>query len=181
MNKLLILSSVSILCSLGCTRSVTNPSVTNEQLFPTVRGETLTKEEVILPDKFRGSPTVLLVGYEQKAQFDIDRWILGLLQADVPVKIVEVPTIAGMMPEMVQGFISSGMRKGIPEADWASVVTVFGDAHKIIQLLGNEKPMVAHVVLLDKSGRVRWTAASGYSASQILALKDLVRNLGERG
>lgn len=131
----------------------------------------------MLPDKYLGKPTLLLIGYQQKTQFDIDRWILGALQSDIQAEIVEVPTIAGMMPQMVQGFINNGMRSGIPQNDWASVVTVYEDAPKIITALGNERPQSAYVVLLDKEGRMVWTSNIGYSASQILELKKVVDQL----
>jgi|694.fasta_scaffold06948_13 hypothetical protein len=161
----------------GCSSTVPAPASLKDAPFPRVRGESLTKQEVILPDRYLGKPTLMLVGYLQKSQFDIDRWILGALQADIPVQIVEVPTIAGMMPQMVQGFINSGMRSGIPESDWASVVTVYEDAPKIIAALGNERPQSAYAVLLSKDGRIVWTSNIGYSAGQILDLKKTVESL----
>lgn len=158
--------------------SVVKPASTVTQTpFPHVTGESLTRERVTIPDAYRGKNTLLLVGYTQKAQFDIDRWILGVLQADIPVEIVEVPTIAGMMPQMVQGFINNGMRSGIPQNDWASVVTVYEDASKIIQLLGNERPQSAYAVLLDRAGVIVWSSNIGYSASQIMTLKQTVQKL----
>lgn len=164
---------------LGCSSTVVNtPSDLTSKTFPRVAGNSLAKEPIVIPDSYRGKNTVLLVGYQQKAQFDIDRWILGILQADVPVQIVEVPTIAGMMPQMVQGFIDGGMRSGIPEKDWASVVTVYEDADKIISAIGNERPQSAHAVLLDKDGKIVWSSNQGYSAGQILELKELVQKLG---
>jgi hypothetical protein len=78
---------------------------------------------------------------------------------------------------MVQGFINNGMRKGIPSSDWASVVTVYEDAPKIIAALGNERPQSAYAVLLDKDGRIVWTSTLGYSATQVLELKTLVESL----
>jgi hypothetical protein len=144
-----------------------------------VQGNTLTKQAVTLPDSYRGKITLMLVGYTQKAQFDIDRWILGALQSDIKAEIVEVPTIAGMMPQMVQGFIDNGMRSGIPKSDWASVVTVYEDAPKIIEALGNERPQSAYVVLLNKEGRIVWTSNSGYSATQVLELKKRVESLSQ--
>ncbi len=146
--------------------------------FPQVQGRALNDKQVTLPDAYRGKPTLVLVGYIQRAQFDIDRWILGALQAGIKAQIVEVPTIAGMAPRMVQGFIDSGMRSGIPESDWGSVVTVYEDAPLIIEALGNEKPNVARAVLLDKNGTIVWTSNSGYSASQILELEKMVAALG---
>jgi hypothetical protein len=175
--KLLMGLIISSILLLACSSTVTAPATIIDKPFPRVNGNSLDKAAVTIPDSYLGRATLLLIGYEQKAQFDIDRWILGLLQADVAVQIVEVPTIAGMVPQMVQQFIDSGMRSGIPKQDWASVVTVYEDAPKIIAALGNERPRSAYAVLLDKSGRIVWAANQGYSAQQILDLKQVVDRL----
>lgn len=162
---------------LACSSTVPTPKQIVATRFPSVRGESLTRQSVTIPDAYQGRPTLLLVGYVQRAQFDIDRWILGVLQAEIPVALVEVPTIAGMMPQMVQGFINNGMRSGIPEADWRTVVTVYEDADKIVAALGNERPQSAYVVLLDAEGRITWTSNKGYSATQVLELKRIVQEM----
>jgi hypothetical protein len=169
---------ISLLLLSACSSTVLTPPDLSSKTFPQVQGKSLDGQEITIPDSYRGKVTVLLIGYQQKTQFDIDRWILGLLQADVPVQIVEVPTIAGMMPQVVQGFIDNGMRSGIPKTDWASVVTVYEDASKIIEAIGNERPQSTHVVLLDKAGKIVWTTNSGYSAHQVMELKEVVQNLG---
>lgn len=174
--KIVALAFVSLLC-VACTAKVATPRDVQNSMFPTVHGTNLNKEPITLPDHYRGKVTLVLIGYTQKTQFDIDRWILGALQAEVPAEIVEVPTIAGMMPQMVQGFIDNGMRSGIPKSDWAAVVTVYEDAPKIIEALGNERPQSAYAVLLNKEGRIVWSSNSGYSASQILELKKMAASL----
>ena len=164
---------------MACSSTVQTPTVVLGKQFPTVIGQNLSKGTVTLPDAYFGKPSVFLVGYKQNTQFDIDRWILGLLQADVSANIVEVPTIAGMMPQMVQSFIDSGMRSGIPAQDWSSVVTVYEDASKIIDALGNDRPQSAHVVLLDKQGQIVWSSSAGYSAREVLVLKEKIRQLND--
>lgn len=176
----LLITSLLVTCSfvlIACSSVVPAPSQVRNTRFPTVQGTSLESKKVTIPDDFLGKPTLLLVGYVQRAQFDIDRWILGALQADVKATIVEVPTIAGMLPQMVQGFIDGGMRSGIPKSDWASVVTVYEDAPKIIQALGNERPQSAYAVLLDKDGRIAWSSNIGYSAAQILELKKIAEQV----
>lgn len=161
----------------GCSTQVAAPANIKNSQFPSVWGTSLRGDKVALPAHFEGKNTLLLVGYVQRAQFDIDRWILGALQAELNVEIVEVPTIAGMLPQMVQSFIDNGMRSGIPKSDWGSVITVYEDAPKIIAALGNERPQSAYAVLLDKQGRIVWTSNIGYSAAQILELKKLVDSM----
>lgn len=173
-----IFTIILILSLIACSAStIQTPNNLIDKEFPKVKGQSLAKEDITIPDSYRGKPAILLIGYLQKTQFDIDRWILGLLQADVKAKIVEVPTIAGMMPQMVQGFIDNGMRSGIPTSDWASVVTVYEDAPKIISALGNERPQSARVVLLNSDGKIVWSSNSGYSATQVLELKGIVDSL----
>lgn len=161
----------------ACSRTVILDKSQPNQSFPSVIGNSLDEKRVRIPEDFKGNNTVLLIGYKQRAQFDIDRWILGILQADVDVKIVEIPTITGMMPQVVQEFIDNGMRSGIPESDWGSVITVYEDADIIVNTIGNERPQSAHVVLLDKDGRIIWKSNIGYSASQVLELKKIVKSL----
>lgn len=173
----ILLFSIIPLVFVACSSKVSTPQNVQNSLFPKVQGNSLTQQPVTLPDSYRGKVTLLLIGYTQKAQFDIDRWILGALQADIKAEIVEVPTIAGMMPQMVQSFIDNGMRSGIPKSDWASVVTVYEDAPKIIQALGNERPQSAYVALLNKEGRIVWTSNIGYSATQVLELKKTADSL----
>lgn len=163
----------------GCSATISTPTDIKGKAFPQVKGQSLDKQIITIPDHYSGKDTVLLIGYEQKTQFDIDRWILGLLQAEVPVQIVEIPTIAGMMPQMVQSFINNGMRSGIPKEDWASVVTVYEDAPKIINAIGNERPQSAQVVLLNKNGEIVWSTNRGYSAGQVLELKKVVEKTGK--
>ena len=163
-----------LLAAVGCSRTVPTPSDLGGSKFPQVRAEGLDGKAVVVPDDYLGKETVLLVGYTQRAQFDIDRWILGILQADIAVQLVELPTIPGMMPVVVQGFITKGMRGGIPQEDWAAVATVFEDADIIVNTLGNDRPQNAYVVLLNSTGEIIWNTNRGYSAQQVLQMKEIV-------
>jgi len=147
------------------------------EAFPRVSGEALSGEAVTLPDDLLGQPTILLVGYVQETQFDLDRWLLGLLDRGTPASIREVPTIPGLVPGLLSDNIDSGMRKGIPSEDWSSVVTVYGDGDAIVKLTGNTLPRNTRVLLLDADGVIRWFHDRGYSAGQMLDLDRAAREL----
>lgn len=161
--------------AVGCASTTPNRDPVGE-LFPSVRGESLAGEPYRLPDDLAGDKALLLVGYVQKAQFDADRWLLGLLQAEVPVKVLEVPTIPGLFPRMLAGTIDSGMRKGIPSEDWQSVVTVYRDADKVVRFTGNTNGRNIRVLLLDEDGRVIWFHDRGYSPGKLLEMARKVRS-----
>ena len=170
---------ISLLLALSlcaCSSTLQNRSPIGEE-FPSVTGTSLEEKTVRIPTDYRGDPVVLLVGYTQRSQFDLDRWILGLTQLQTPVKIVEVPTIAGLIPGMFSDQIDSGMRSGIPQEDWGGVVTVYDDGDAIVSFLGNVGPNNGRILLLDKEGIVRWFWDRGYSATGVTKLHENVLSL----
>ena len=155
----------------GCSSTVKNKNPIG-RVFPTVTGKTLSDVDVMLPTAWAGKPVVLLVGYLQDSQFDLDRWTLGLLQAKFSCNIVEVPTISGLIPSMISQTIDDGMRSGIPKEDWASVITLYGDsARPVVEMTGNENGRNGRIILLDSTGRIVWFWDQGFSAKRLLELK----------
>ena len=148
------------------------------ETFPSVVGQSLEKERTEMPAAFAGEPAVLLIGYLQRAQFDIDRWVMGLLQSGVDARIVEVPTIPGLVPSLASGWIDDGMRSGIPREDWGAVVTLYGEAARpVAELTGTEKGRLTRVVVLDAEGEVVWFDDEGYAPRKALQVADLVSRL----
>jgi hypothetical protein len=177
MNKSHFFLLPLVVLFIACSGTVPGLRDLTNTPFPQVQGTSLEEESVTIPDAYSGEPTLFLVGYKQRAQFDIDRWILGVLQAQIKIRIIELPTIAGMMPRIIKDYINQGMRGGIPNSDWGSVVTVYEDAQKIINVLGNQRPQNCYAVLVDKNGIIVWSSNKGYSASQVLELKTITENL----
>ena len=138
--------------------------------FPTTTGNTLSGKEVSLPEDFAGKKVLLIVGYEQDSQFDIDRWLVGLTMAKAEIDIYEVPTIPGLVPGMFAGRIDEGMRSGIPSEAWASVITVYDDGDAIAAFTGNENPLPGRVLLLSPSGEVVWFHDRGFSPTHLTQL-----------
>jgi hypothetical protein len=168
-----LVGALLVAVATGCASTPPNRDPVGE-VFPSVRGESLAGEDYRLPEDFAGRKILLLVGYVMNSQFDIDRWLLGLLQAEVDVPFIEVPTIDGLLPGMFAGQIDSGMRKGIPREDWPAVITVYGDADEIVRFTGKENPRNARVLLLDEDGKVIWFHDRGYSARLILEIEELI-------
>ena len=163
-------AAASVLAASSCSTTWPRRDPSGEQL-PQVTGTSLASAEVTLPDVASGEPLLLLIGYVQDAQFDLDRWLLGLDQLGWATKSYEVPTMPGMLPRMFRGFIDNGMRSGIPEEDWAAVVTVYREADKLAAFTGNEGTRNGRILLLDGAGKVVFYHDRGYSVS---ALKRLV-------
>ncbi|MDG1731636.1 MAG: hypothetical protein P8H39_01525 [Thalassotalea sp.] len=156
--------SISLLLSitlLGC--STTYPNKTNlSGPFPSVSGESLEQNKVVIPEHFKGEQTLLLIGYVQNSQFDIDRWLIGLDMTQTNVAVYELPTMSGMFPKMFKTVIDNGMRKGIPKEIWKGVITIY-DGEPIKEFTGNENPSNARVIMLNKQGEVIYFYDRGFS------------------
>lgn len=163
--------------AVGCSSTIPNRNPVGEP-FPAVAGEALDGQPWQIPRDLAGKPAILLIGFVQDSQFDIDRWLLGIVQAETPVAFLELPTIKGLVPRMFKGKIDEGMRQGIPVEDWRGVVTLWSDdAKRVVELTGNELPNNARVILLDGEGRVAWVADHGYSARGMIDLDARAREL----
>jgi hypothetical protein len=176
-RALLAVGLAALLLTAACSSPPANRDPTGA-LFPAVEGRALDGTAVQLPADLAGAPAVLLVGYVMEAQFDIDRWLIGLAQLQTPVRCLELPTIEGMVPGLFSGTIDEGMRSGIPVEDWGAVVTLYGDeAAPVVELTGRQGPRNGRVFLLDGSGRVVWFHDRGFSASILMQVDARAREL----
>lgn len=172
MKKIILILFVSILF-IGCATTYTNRNPVGE-MFPSINGESLEETEVEMPEYFKDSQVVLLLGYKQDSQFDIDRWLIGLDMTKTKVKVYELPTIQGMLPRMFSTFIDEGMRSGIPKELWGGVITVYADGAELQEFTGNENPNNARVLLLDNNGKVIYFFDRGFSVFAMNELKEMI-------
>lgn len=158
-----------LVSSVACTSTIPRQNPVGST-FPSIQARDLAGEERSFPGEFAGAPALVILGYIQKTQFDVDRWLLGLTQADRGLPVVEMPAARGLVPRIISGTIDGGMRSGIPEEDWRSVVTVYKQSDQLANWTGTEDPRNARVLLLDAEGKVIWFHDRGYSAGKLLEM-----------
>lgn len=157
----------------GCSTNYANQSLVGKT-FPAVSGQNLEEQRVNIPQDFNEELTLLLIGYKQNSQFDIDRWLIGLDMTKTDVAVYEVPTIQGLFPRMFSTLINNGMRAGIPKPLWKGVITVYQDGDKVQAFTGNEDPNNARVILLNKAGKIIYFYDDGFSVAALNELKTMV-------
>lgn len=175
--RLFVLNLLLILVS-GCSTMYPNQDVTGKS-FPAVKGESLEKQLVNIPADFTEPFTLLLVGYKQNSQFDIDRWLIALDMTETRVDVYEIPTMQGLFPRMFSTMIDNGMRKGIPKELWKGVITVYQDGDMVQKFTGNENPNNARVLLLDENGIIIYFHDAGFSVSALNQIRDLLTPINE--
>jgi hypothetical protein len=167
--------SLFLLLMAACSTQYKNQSITG-QPFPSVSGVNLDKQFVNIPEDFKSNNTLLLIGYKQNSQFDIDRWLIGLDMTNTAIEVYEIPTIQGLFPRMFSTMIDNGMRAGIPKPLWKGVVTVYKDGEQVQAFTGNENPNNARVVLLNEKGIVLYFYDEGFSVKALNQVRDILSN-----
>ena len=167
---------LTTLFTTACSSVFPNQSLTG-QTFPSVNGDTLEQQSMKLPEDFNGDLSLLLIGYKQDSQFDIDRWLIALDMTETEVEVYEIPTIQGLFPRMFSTTINNGMRKGIPKDLWKGVITIYEDGEKIQAFTGNEDPNNTRVVLLDESGKIIYFYDDGFSVTALNELRFILAEM----
>lgn len=178
-----VLVAVAILAAVAVSFAACSTTYPRRQpvgeRFPSVAGSALDGATVALPDVGKGAPMLLLIGFQQNTQFDLDRWLLALSQSGWTTRTYEVPTLPGLMPGMFSGFIDGGMRRGIPQEDWGGVVTLYADAKRVAEFTGNDDGLPGRVVLLDGDGVVAFFHDRGFSVGALAKLQETRSALGK--
>jgi len=157
---------LTILSITACSSTYTNRTPT-EEFFPSVSAKDLNDRDITVPDDLKGDLRLLLIGYVQDAQFDIDRWLIGLDMTNTNIAAYELPTISGMFPRMFKDAINNGMRAGIPKQLWGGVITIYDGAEKVKQLTGTQNPNNARVIILNQLGNIIYFYDEGFSVKAL--------------
>ena len=142
--------------------------------LPELRGEFLTRREVVLPQAAEGRVTLLLLGFTYQSRFAVEAWaerFRAQYQADPRVAFYEVPIIGGMA-KLAKWFIDSGMRRGTPPEDYEHVITVYRNAETWKRRVGFAELDTAYLILLDRTGRVAWRHQGAFEDRAFQALCD---------
>jgi hypothetical protein len=174
-SKYTVIAGIALIPILLSNCSSTYPNrIPIGEAFPEVKGRSLNKEQIEIPGHFSGSKVILLLGYKQDSQFDIDRWLIGLDMTKVGISVYEIPTIQGLFPRMFQTTIDNGMRSGIPKELWGGVITIYKDGERVQNFTGNEAPNNARVILLSENGVIMYFHDRGFSVPALNSLREKI-------
>lgn len=152
--------------------------------FPTVAGDNLNGRRIEFPQGLDAPYAILLVAFYQQQQTDVNTW-LGEAKAIVAdhanVEYYELPTISGSWT-IARGWIDGGMRRGIPAfADRERTVTLYTDTDEFRRLSGIDNPARIWSGLIDRMGRVYWSARGPATPQALADLRKAVREVAAPG
>jgi len=150
-----------------------------EEKLPQLKGQFLTGRNAVLPDAAGGRVALLALGFTYESRFAVEDWIRHFRKdfgENQEVTFFEIPMIGGLA-RMGKWFIDSGMRKGTPKADQENVITVYGGVDAWKERVGFGDPKAAYLILIDKSGVIRWRHSGAFEETQYQALESAVKGL----
>jgi hypothetical protein len=148
---------------------------------PSLRGQTLDGKPIVLPVAAAGKVTLLVLGASRKGGDRTGPWKDHFV-ADFgsnPNATYYVAALLQGAPGPFRGMIRSSMRSGTPVASQGHVLTSTSDNDAWKKYLNMRDDALPGVLLLDGSGRARWSYNGVFDPGQYQALKQAVEALLE--
>src|SRR5215472_11907752 len=148
---------------------------------PKLRGQTLDGKAIVLPDAAAGKMILLVLGASKKAGDRTGPWkdhFVADFGSNSNASYYVAALLQGV-PGPFRGMIRSGMRRGTPAAAHGHVLTSTSDNDAWKKYLNMRDDAVPGVLVLDTSGRARWSLNGVFDPGQYEALKKAVEALLE--
>src|SRR4051812_43001707 len=123
--------------------------------FPHINGQTFGERAAVLPDVFKGKPTILVITFTRAAQEQARVWTEKLKQKSLSVATYQVLELEDV-PRLMRGFVRGSIRRGIPKEQLDSFVLLFEGQDALKKAVGFGADKDAYVVLLDANGNILW-------------------------
>ncbi|MFO0829501.1 MAG: hypothetical protein U0572_15290 [Phycisphaerales bacterium] len=150
------------------------------EMLPSAEGKTLDGAPVTLRGELDGKPAILMIPYTDDAQFDCDRWSLGLDQLHTPMRRFELGVVPSTFGVVAAPAIDMSRRQKRAEVAWPTVLCFYGDgADALATQTGMGDAQYARVMLVDAAGAIRWYCDKGYTAERCEELDRAARALGQ--
>lgn len=135
--------------------------------LPVLSGDYLSGRKAVLPDAAKDKVALLALGFTYESRHAVEAWT-GRFRKDfykeAAATFYEIPMIGGV-GRLGRWFIDGGMRKGTPKELHENVVTVYGGTGPWKRRLNFKDPDAAYLILIDRTGTVRWLHAGKFDES----------------
>jgi hypothetical protein len=146
-------------------------------VFPTFSGRTITDHSLTLPETATEKPTVLVFSFSRTAGKDARMWNEHLAK-DFPDNVSAYGVIQlESAPKIFRRLAISGIKSSMPVAVQNRTIVLYRDDQLWRQRLGVKNEGRAYVVMLDRSGTIRWINSDRFSDSTYGGLREKLAGL----
>ena len=148
--------------------------------LPRLEGKSLAGKNVVLPDDARGSAAILIFGFTRASRSNTEAWSRRLADDKTlsGVKIYNLPVLESV-PRIFRGWVVSGIQKSVPVERRANFVPLFAKEKELKQVAGFSSPNDPYLVVLDRSGEVRFKYAGEISEAAYSSMLQKLISINE--
>ena len=157
------------------------PQLTSGMTMPELKGEFLTGEKAVMPAATKGKIAFFALGFSYESRYPVEDWTSEFRKhygSNPATVFYEVPMIGGF-GRLGRWFIDSGMRRATPRDLHRNVMTVYGGTGPWRERLSVRDDKAACLILIDRSGVVRWIHSGMFDEGAFAGLKSAVDQLLE--
>jgi hypothetical protein len=140
-------------------------------VFPAFSGHTITNHPLTLPGSPMEKPMVLVFSFSRTAGKDARMWNEHLAR-DFPVDVSAYGVIQlESAPKIFRRLAIAGIKSSMPVSVQNRTIVLYRDEQLWRQRLAVKDESRAYVMLLDRSGAIRWMNSGAFSDSRYGMLK----------
>ena len=166
-----------LLFGCGSTAVTGQPFDSASPTFPQVTGDNLNGRHFEIPSQLDAPFNILLVAFYRGQQDDVNTWLdtaSELVAEHANVEYYELPTINSGWG-LARNWIDGGMRSGISHFGARDrTITLYTDTAKFRELAGIDSPDQIWVGVVDREGRVYWSARGRATEDSLRVLRQAV-------
>ena len=151
---------------------------TMKNKFPTVTGNNLNKEKIMIPNDVNDKPVVIVLAFQRYHQITVDE-IISQIENEFSsdeVNIIETPILEGSS-KLFQIYLDGIMRGGIPDYDTrARTITIYGNKKEMLDFLNIDDKNVYWYLVDKNSSNILLNSVNTLSNNQLSELKTLIKN-----
>jgi hypothetical protein len=121
------------------------------ETIPKIETKTVSGKPISLPTAASGKPAVLIFGFSQESDKQIEQWAKSLRAEQLTV--YSIPVLESV-PKLIRGIVASGIRSSTEPAFRDYMAPVFSGEAALKSLVQFKEPKDAYVVLLDATGNI---------------------------
>ena len=155
------------------------PAALFSESLPRIEGENLAGKTVVLPNAASGRMAILIAGFTHASQHQTKPWDERLRhEFPDPAKVTVYPVavLAGV-PRMVRGMAVHGIKSGTPKEERERFLLVYHNEAELKEAAGFAQPDDAYVILLDRTGSIRWRFHGPVRAGAVAQVRGQVQSL----
>lgn len=167
------------LVQLLCTLILATSALAQSKAMPTISGESLAGNKVVLPEAAKGQVAILVFGFTKASKDPTKAWATKLNSefANQPLFVLYQLPVLEDVPRLIRGMVISGMKKGVAENLRDHFVPILQGEAGLKDLVAYKEVNDAYLALLDRSGYILEQLHSSSPDAHYSQLQTEIRSL----